>query len=115
MRHLKKGRKLKRTSSERKALLRGLARSLVLHGHIRTTEAKAKALRPFAERLVSRAKDQSLANRRYLLRFLDQESTRKIFEIAAQKYLKRHGGYTRIIKIGRRQGDNAPLVQIELV
>lgn len=115
MRHLKKGAKLQRTADERKALLRGLANQLILHGKIRTTEAKAKALRPFIERLISKSRTPSLNNRRYVLRYLNLKATQKLFRITGKKYQKRAGGYTRIIKLGRRRGDDAPVAYIELV
>jgi len=115
VRHLKKGKKLSRTADKRKALLRGLANSLILHGKIKTTEAKVKALRPFVEKLITKSKKPTLANRRYVLRFLNKKATAKVFGSVGKKYKARPGGYTRIIKLGRRKGDNAPISQIELI
>lgn len=115
MRHRKEGRKLKRTSDERRALLKSLANSLILHNKIQTTQAKAKALRPFVERLITKAKEPGLANRRYVLRFLTKKATQRLFSKVAPKYKERPGGYTRITKIGYRKGDNAPIAQIELI
>lgn len=116
MRHLKRGKKLSRTSDERKALLRGLANSLILHDKIKTTEARAKALRPFVEKLITKGRKPNLANRRYVLRFLNQKATAKVFSSLSKKYKARPGGYTRIVKLGKRgRGDNASLAHIELV
>ncbi len=116
MRHLKTGKKLKRTPDERKALLRQLANSLILHKQIVTTISRARAVRPLVERLLTRGKGtKSLANRRYILRFLTKEAAGKIFQELGTKYKARPGGYTRIIKLSPRSGDNAKMVKMELV
>ena len=104
MRHHKNHRTLGRDTDQREALLRGLAQSLILHEKITTTEAKAKELRPFAEKLVTAAKADTLAARRRVLSALGQPATdvtQKLFGTIAPKYKDRQGGYTRIIKIGR--------------
>jgi len=116
MRHRKKGKILDRKAGPRKALLRNLAVSLVLYEKIQTTKAKAKALRPVVERLISKGKMNTLASRRNLLKYLYQETAvKKILEELGPKYKDRAGGYTRILNVGRRQGDGAEVVQIELV
>lgn len=98
----------------RKFLKRSLAESLILHKKIKTTEAKAKALRPFIEKLVTKARKQTLASRRDLLKLFDNNIAKKLEEIS-KKYQNRPGGYTRIIKLGRRQTDAAKMAQIEFV
>jgi large subunit ribosomal protein L17 len=116
MRHRKKGKILDRKVGPRKALLRNLAVSLVLYEKIQTTRAKAKTLRPIVEKLITRGKINNLAARRYLLKYLYKESAaKKVLEDLGPKYKERRGGYTRILNIGRRQGDGAEVVQIELV
>lgn len=117
MRKSLKGRKFGRTSSVRKALLVGLAKSLVQYERIRTTLPKAKDLKPFIERLITIAKENTLANRRRLLAvfFNDNKIVSKMMSELATRYAKRNGGYTRIYKAGFRQGDNAPVGIIELV
>lgn len=104
MRHGNTNRTLSRTSSQRTALLRGLAVSLITHGQITTTVAKAKELRPFAERLVSYGKRATVASRRTAAAALGEPRAtvvRKLFDEIAPKYAERNGGYTRIIKMGR--------------
>lgn len=116
MRHRKKKKTLDRTAKARKALLSILASQLVLYEKIQTTEAKAKALRPFVERLISRSRAGDLAARRYLMRFLSvEQAVKKLIEDVGPRYKERAGGYTRIIKIGQRQGDAAYVARIELV
>ena len=119
MRHAKKGRKLNRTSSHRKALLSNLACSLVIHKSIRTTDAKAKELRSFAERLVTYAKKNDLHGRRLIQKKIKGQLSKKIANILihdiAPSYLDRNGGYTRIIKLDNRKNDNAPVSIIEFV
>lgn len=112
---MKSRRKLKRKRNQRRALLRGLASSLIVHKKIRTTEAKAKAMRPFVERLVTVAKTGTLSSRRRVTEFLPPAAAHDIIHKIAPIYKDRDGGYTRIIKTGRRQGDNAPTVFIEFV
>ena len=116
MRHNIRGRKFGRTSSQRKALLSGLAKSLLIHERIRTTLPKAKDLRPYVEKLITIAKTNTLANRRRLISVLgDNKLVSKMMTELATRYSTRNGGYTRIIKAGFRLGDNAPIAIIELV
>jgi len=114
MRHLTSGRKLNRSGSHRKALLRNLATALIRHDRIRTTDAKAKELRRVADRLVSLGKQATLhARRRAFDRIRDQEAVTKLFEVIAPRFTDRPGGYTRIVKLGLRHGDAAPISIIE--
>ncbi len=116
MRHRKKGKTLDRNASSRKAFMRALAISLVLYEKIKTTEGRAKAIRPFVERLISRAKENTLASRRYLLSALPHEMVvRKLLEVLGSRYKTRTGGYTRITKLMPRKGDGAEMAQIEFV
>lgn len=114
MRHLKKGRKFGRETGQRRALLRGLAESFFMHGRIRTTEAKAKELRPFVEKYITRGKDPTLASRRMLIAAFSPAIAQRIIARADQ-VRDRKGGYTRIIKIGARKSDSAAMAIIELV
>ena len=108
MRKLNKGRMLSRPKSQRKALLRTLATSLFLHEKIKTTEAKAKALRPFIERLVTYAKKNTLASRRLATsRLGDAGSVKKLFNTIGPRYTERAGGYTRIVKRTKRGFNDA--------
>ena len=119
MRHLKRGRKLNRTSSHRSALLSNLAATFVINKHIVTTEPKAKELRSFAERLVTYAKKNSLHGRRLILKSIKGRNSKKIADIlihdVAPNYTDRNGGYTRIIKLDNRKNDNAKMCIIEFV
>jgi large subunit ribosomal protein L17 len=116
MRHQNTGRKLSRTSSHRKAMFANMATSLFEHERIRTTEAKAKEIRRVAEKLVTLAKKGDVAARRLVGRTVrDPEVLKKLFEDIGPRYAERAGGYTRIVKIGPRAGDNAPMSLIELV
>ena len=119
MRHLKRGRKLNRTSSHRTALLSNLAATFVINKHIVTTEPKAKELRSFAERLVTYAKKNSLHGRRLILKNIKGRNSKKIADIlihdVAPNYTDRNGGYTRIIKLDNRKNDNAKMCIIEFV
>lgn len=116
MRHRKKGKVLDRKVGPRTALLRGLAVSLILYEKMQTTKAKAKTVKPIVERLITRGKENTLAVRRYLLKYLYKEAAvKKVLEELGPRYKDRKGGYTRIINVGRRQGDGAEVVQIELV
>ena len=116
MRHKKQGRQLRRTSEQRLALLRSLAMSLIEHGAIETTEAKAKELRPFVERLITKAKNGTLHSRRLAARHVQKRATAdKLFQEVGPKFAKRAGGYTRILKTGHRKGDGAEMARIELV
>lgn len=116
MRHKNTVVKLSRKAGPRKALLRGLVTSFVLKGKIHTTMAKAKALRPIAERLITFSRQNTLAVRRRLLGYLyDEKAVKKLLEDLGPAYANRKGGYTRIIRLAERKGDNAPLAVIELV
>ncbi len=116
MRHRIKGRKLNRTASHRKALIRNLANQLFEHKEIRTTTAKAKEARVTIERLITYAKKGDTHHRRLAFSFLRQKETIKtLFDEIAPAYTERQGGYTRVIKLGRRQGDGAPMAILQLV
>ena len=116
MRHRRTGRTLDRSSSARKALLRGLATSVVLYEHVNTTLAKAKAVRPLVERLITKGKKKTLVSRRQLMQVLLSESAvNKVLEELGPRYHERPGGYTRILKLGTRKGDGAEVAQIQLV
>ncbi len=115
MRKRNKGRILSRPKSQRVALLRTLATSLFLHEKIETTEAKAKELRKVAEKMITRAKDNTVANRRILAAELSQATVKKLFNDIAPLYATRSGGYTRIVKMGPRKSDSARMAIIELV
>ena len=116
MRHLKAGRKLGRTSPHRKALFRNLVGALIQRERISTTLAKAKELRGKVEKTITLGKKGTLQARRQAFKLAPQKETvQKVFGPLAERYAKRPGGYTRIIKIGPRKGDNAPMAFIELV
>ena len=116
MKHNIKHRKLNRTSSHRKALLMNMSNSLIKHEQITTTLPKAKELRPFVEKLISLGKKGDLASRKKTISILqDEKMTKKIFDTLANRYSERKGGYTRLIKLGNRYGDNAPTAVIEFV
>jgi len=116
MRHKLGGRKLQRTSGHRAALLRNMAAALIKHEQIQTTTAKAKELRPYVEKLITLAKRGGLSNRRLAhARLMDVAQEKKLFEVLAERYAGREGGYTRIIKAGYRASDAAPVAIIELV
>jgi large subunit ribosomal protein L17 len=117
MRHHNANRKFGRSSNQRHALLKGLAASLITHGRILTTEAKAKELRPNVEKLVTKAKNPTLAARRVLLSgFYNNEIVvSKLISDIAPRYAERAGGYTRIVKLAPRKGDASPMAIIEFV
>jgi large subunit ribosomal protein L17 len=116
MRHRVSSKRLKRSSGELKALLKNQAGQLFERGSVTTTLPKAKILRPFAEKLVTLAKDTSFNNVKKAKAILVNDATvRSLFENVAPKFLQRPGGYTRIVKLGVRQGDNASMAKIELV
>ena len=116
MRHRKTGRKLNRTSSHRKAMLRNMAASLFTHELIRTTLPKAKELRRVAEPLITLSKEDSVARRRLAFdRLRDRSVVTKLFNHLGPRYKSRPGGYLRILKCGFRDGDNAPMAYVELV
>ncbi|MEX8518995.1 MAG: 50S ribosomal protein L17 [Leptothrix sp. (in: b-proteobacteria)] len=116
MRHGNGLRKLNRTSSHRQAMLRNMANSLILHEAIKTTVPKAKELRRVVEPLITLAKVPSLANKRLAFdRLRDRDNVVKLFNVLGPRFLARPGGYTRILKMGFRVGDNAPMAFVELV
>jgi large subunit ribosomal protein L17 len=116
MRHARTGKKLGRDSSHRRALYANLACSLIEHGRIRTTEAKAKAVKPYAEKMITLGRRGDLHARRQVLSELrSQEVVHQLFADVAPRMADRPGGYTRIVKIGPRAGDAADMVYLELV
>lgn len=122
MRHRVAGKKLSRSTGHRKALRKNLMKALFIHGRIRTTEAKARAIRPEAERLITLAK-RGLADASYgvharrlaAARLSDKQAAKVLFDQVAPKYAERPGGYTRMLKLGQRQGDGAEMVILELI
>jgi len=116
MRHGDKTNNLSRTASHRKALLSNLACQLFQHKKIVTTLAKAKALRPYVEPLITKSKENTTHQRRLVFsRLQDKEAVKELFDVISPKIASRPGGYTRVIKLGKRAGDNAELAMIELV
>ena len=116
MRHRKAGRSLRRTSEQKLALMRSLASALIERGAIETTEAKAKELRPFVEKLITKARTGTLHARRLAGRDVQKrELADKLFQELGPKYATRPGGYTRILKTGHRKGDGAEMARIELI
>jgi len=116
MRHAKAGRQLRRTSEQRLSLLRNLATSLIESEAIETTEAKAKELRPFVEKLITKAKSGTLHARRNAGRDIrKREAADKLFQELGPRFAQRLGGYTRILKVGHRKGDGAEMARIEFV
>jgi len=114
MRHMNQGRKLNRTSAHRKALFRNLVLALLKHERIKTTDAKAKDLRHFADRMVTLGKRGDVAARRLAFNFLQsRDDVKKLFDEIAPRFKDRNGGYTRVVKFGFRRGDAAPLSIIE--
>jgi len=115
MRHRKTGRKLNRTSTHRNAMFRNMVTSLLLHEQIQTTDAKAKELRGYADRMVTLGKRGTLHARRQALSFVRSRAVvKKLFEEIAPRFENRPGGYTRVVKLGVRSGDAAPMSLIEL-
>ena len=116
MRHRVGHRKLQRTSAHRSALLRNMAAALIKHEQITTTLAKARELRPYTEKLITLAKRGGLSNRRLAMgRLMDDTQLVKLFDVLAERYSARDGGYTRIVKAGTRFSDSAAMAIIELV
>lgn len=116
MRHLKAGRKLNRSPSHRFALMRNLVTSLLRHERVKTTDPKAKEVRRWADWMIGLGKEGSLHARRQAFGFIfDKAVVRKVFETLAPRFKGRPGGYTRIVKLGWRRGDHAPVSLIELV
>ncbi len=116
MRHSNNRRKLNVTSSHRKAMFANMSAALIKHEQIETTHAKAKELRAFVDKLITLGKKGGLANRRLAqAKLRDETQVKKLFEVLAERYKTRAGGYTRVLKAGFRYGDDAPLAIIELV
>ena len=116
MRHNKRNKKLGRTSSHRRAMMRNQISSLIQHGRIKTTLAKAKALRPVAEKLVTQGRRDTVAARRLVRKWVaDRELVGKLFDDIAPRFVDRPGGYLRIVKLGHRQGDAAEQAILEFV
>ena len=116
MRHRIAGRKLSRPANHRWALYRNLVTDLLRYEKIITTEAKAKEIRGLAEKTITLGKEGSLSSRRRALAFVnDKKIVDKVFDELASRYTERPGGYTRLVKLGPRLGDNAPMVQLEMV
>lgn len=116
MRHRKKGKTLDRKAGPRGSLLRNLAASVILYEKVKTTDAKARAVRSIVERAITKGKKPTLASRRELMKvFYTEHPVKKILEVLGPRYATRAGGYTRIVKLGHRQNDGADIVVIELV
>jgi len=116
MRHRNTTKTLKRKTAARKALLRDLATAVVVYEKIETTEGKAKAVKSVIEKLITRSKKGDLAARRYLLGFFTTDQpVNKLMDVLGPRYKERNGGYLRLIKMGHRKGDGAPVTRIELV
>ena len=116
MKHNIKNKKLNRTSTHRKAMFMNLSNALIKHEQITTTLPKAKELKRFVEKIISLGKNGDLTSRRKAISILqDHEMVKKIFDTISERYKERNGGYTRVIKLGNRFGDNAPMAVIELV
>ena len=112
----KRGRRFGGSSAHQKSMMANLVASLIAAEAITTTEAKAKAVRPIAEKIITKAKKGVLHNHRQVVAFLrDREMAARLFDEIAPRYTDRAGGYTRILKVGPRHGDNAPMARIELV
>ena len=116
MKHNIKNKKLNKTSSHRKAMFMNMSNALIKHEQITTTLAKAKELRRFVEKIITLGKKRDLLSRRKTISILqDNKMSKKVFDVLADRYKNRNGGYTRIIKLGNRFGDNAPTAVIEFV
>jgi large subunit ribosomal protein L17 len=112
----KRGRRFGGSSAHQKSMMANLVSSLILAEAITTTEAKAKALRPIVEKMITKARKGGLHNHRQVVSFIrDREAAAQLFDVIGPRYIDRHGGYTRILKLGPRTGDNAPMARIELV
>jgi len=116
MRHKVKGKKLDRLKAPREAMLKNLASSIIMYEKVKTTEAKAKAVKSLVEKMITVSKKGDLAARRKLIQTLPQPlAVKKAMDVLGERYKERAGGYTRVIKIGERAGDGAKMAQIELV
>ncbi len=111
----KQGRKFHREKDQRKALIKSLMREIFIKEKIKTTQAKAKEIRKFVERAITKAKVGDLASRRYLLKYVSPAVTKKVVEDIALRYKMRNGGYTRVINLGSRKSDGSKMAIIELV
>ena len=115
MKKRKRGRELSRKKGQRKALLKSLARALILNEEIKTTEAKAKEASRFIEKFITRAKKNDLASRRHLAKFFSPQIVKKLIDEIGPRYKERKGGYTRITKLGPRKSDSSKMAILELV
>lgn len=115
MRHSNSIKKFGRKSGQRKALIESLARSLVLKEKIKTTEVKAKSLRPFVEKIITNGKKDTLAARRLVISRIGQEGAKKVMDVLSPRFKERKGGYTRITKLGERKSDGSRMAVIELL
>ncbi|MFH0856819.1 MAG: 50S ribosomal protein L17 [bacterium] len=116
MRHNNKNKIFDRKKAPRELMFRSLVTELLMHGKIKTTLAKAKAIKPITEKIITRGKKNNLANLRIILKYvLKEDAAHKVVKEIAPRYMERAGGYTRIIKLGVRQGDGAQMGQIEFV
>lgn len=115
MKHLKKGRKFGRERGQRKALLKSLVLALFEKGKITTTEAKAKEIKPYAEKLITKSRQASVSQRRKIAESFSQKITKKLINEIAPRYKEKSGGYARIVKLGRRKSDGAKMAVIELI
>ena len=116
MRHRKKGKKLARNTQQRQALFKGLLQSLIINEQIKTTEAKAKAVKRLMDKLITQAKKGSLSARRQVMAFLpDKKAVHKLFDVIAPRTKTRTSGFTRFVRLGRRRGDNTQMAKIEFV
>lgn len=113
MRHRIFGRKLHRSKNQRKALFKSLVYELVMHGRVKTTQAKAKAVKPLVDKLVTKAKSATLSSHREILRILPKDGAGMLFDSIVPRFAGRSSGFSRIIQLGERLGDNAPLVLLE--
>ena len=116
MRHKKAGKKLNRNTSQRKALFKNLIQSLIIHEEIKTTLAKAKVIKRLFDKLMTKAKEGSLHSRRQILAFLpSKKAANKLVDETAKRFKKRTSGFTRFIRLGKRRGDDAMIVKLELI
>lgn len=116
MRHRNTTKTLGRKKASREAMLRNLATSIILHESVKTTKAKAKVVKPIVERAITRGKENTIHNRRELMKLLMTEgAVNKVLEVLGPRYATRPGGYTRLTKLGSRQGDGADMVEISFV
>lgn len=115
MRHLNKQKKFHRERGQREALMKALLTALITYGKIKTTTAKAKALRPKMEKMITKSKVKNVNSIRSVRRVLSVGATKKLFEDVSPRYIERNGGYTRIVKLGQRRSDGSQMAQIEFV